>query len=197
MWRRTTWLWLCLASTVASSSGCAGSAGTPPRTAAESTLHEPNRLHGRQLVEVADLLAARGDRVRAAQYLHAAKQDGVPAREVVPRLISLYTADAQYRLAIETAENYLASHPRDQRVRKCLGALYSAIGADAPAIRTFEAVLRATPDDAQVHYALASLLKTAGTQRARASEHYRAYLALAPHGDHAEEARAGLLTEVP
>ena len=47
------------------------------------------------------------------------------------------------------------------------------------------------------HYALASLLHDKGRDLARADEHYRAYLTLQPHGDHADEARALLLKELP
>jgi tetratricopeptide (TPR) repeat protein len=142
-------------------------------------------------------MAEQGDRVRAAQYLGWAQKDGVPAREIVPRLLALYTDDGQYRLAIDTAESYLRRHPSDARIRKCLGALYLAIDALDDARRSFEALVRDTPDDPDAHYALAATLRAAGTQHARADEQFRAYLALAPSGEHAEEVRASMLKELP
>jgi len=175
---------LCLAAV-----GCTG-AGLP---AAQQPEAEPNRPRGRQLVEIAGLLAERGDRVRAAQYYAAAQKDGVPARDVMPKVIALYVADGQYRLAIEESEGYLRKHPGDHRIRRCLAALYMAIEALPEAMRTYELLVRDKPRDAEAHFALASLLTDTGGQRARANSHYQTYLALAPHGAHAEEAQSRLL----
>jgi len=171
---------------------CVGTPGAPPEYAKADA-----RPQGRQLVQIADALVEHGDRVRAAQYLGWAQKDGVPAHEVVPRLISLYAEDGQYRLAIDTAERYLRQRPSDARIRKCLGALYLAIDELDAARSHFETLVRETPDDPDARYALASTLRASGSQLARADEQYRAYLALAPDGRHAEEARASLLTKLP
>jgi tetratricopeptide (TPR) repeat protein len=157
---------------------------------------EPERPHGQQLVEIAGLLAERGDRVRAAQYYTAAQKDGVPAQQVLPKLLSLYAADGQYRLAIEESETYLRRRPNDQRIRRCLAALYVAIDAVPEAVHTYESLVQEQPRDAESHFALATLLTDAGGQRGRANAHYQTYLALAPHGPHAEEAQSRLLKDV-
>lgn len=150
------------------------------------------RPRGPQLLEIAELLAERGDRVRAAQYLNWAQREGVAEGEVMQRLLALYAVDGQYRLAIDAAERYLQRRPRDRSVRKALGALYLAIDADAAAEQTFERLLRDEPDDAELHFVLATLLTAADGPGDRAEQHYRAYLALAPHGAHAEQAEASL-----
>jgi Flp pilus assembly protein TadD len=115
---------------------------------------------------------------------------------VLRRLLALYAADGQYRLAIDAAEMYLEGHPNDRAVRRCLGAFYVAVDATSDAVHVFEELVHEAPDDSEAHFALASLLKEVRAQRARADEHYRRYLALAPHGHHAEEARAGLSKEL-
>jgi tetratricopeptide (TPR) repeat protein len=109
----------------------------------------------------------------------------------------MYVADGQYRLAIDLAENFLRTHPRDRSVRLFLGTLYAALASEAKAIEQYARVLAEAPDDAQTHFALASTLHQSGRERARADEHFRAYLALEPEGPHAEEARSLLLTELP
>ena len=164
--------------------------------AAQHADTEPERPHGQQLVEIAGLLAERGDRVRAAQYYAAAQKDGVPAQQVLPKLLSLYVADGQYRLAIDETEAYLRKRPSDLRIRRCLAALYMAIDAVPEAVRAYEILVRDHPRDAESHFALASLLTDAGGQRGRANTHYKAYLALAPRGPHAEEAQSRLLKDV-
>ncbi|MET0385159.1 MAG: tetratricopeptide repeat protein [Polyangiales bacterium] len=166
----------------------------PSEVNREATRPAPD---GPQLLEIAAVLVERGDRVRAAQYLTLAQREGVPAQQVVPRLLQLYAADGQYRLAIDAAELYLRRHPHDRKVRRCLGAFYLAVDATSEALATFEHLVRTQPDDAEAHFALASLLQDARSQRARADAHFRTYLALAPTGRYAEEARARLLTEVP
>ncbi len=167
--------------------GCAGSLPGASSAPAPS---------GAQLVEIADLLAQRGERVRAGQYLDLAQQAGVPEHELLPRMLKLYVADGQLRLAIDRAEQYLRRHPSDNKLRWCLASLYAAVDIDALAIRELGRVVTDEPRNAEAHFALASLLQNVG-QRAGMDRHYRAYLALQPHGAHAEEARAGLLQEVP
>lgn len=153
--------------------------------------------HGVELVDIARAFAASGDRVRAIQYLTLAQREGVAPQRVVPRLLALYVADGQYRMAIDTAESYLRRKPHDHTIRRCLGAFYMAIDATDDALRTFERLIVEAPRDADAHFALASLLSDGGTQHAKADEHYRTYLALAPTGRHAEEARAKVFKELP
>jgi tetratricopeptide (TPR) repeat protein len=177
---------------------CAACAGvTPARASLSEASPRTEQLSGAQLLEVGDALARSGEHVRAEQYLMLAEQRGIAARTVMPRLLSLYAADGQYRLAIDRAETYLQQHPNEVRVRQCLASFYAAVGALDGAVRAYDRVLADLPDNAEAHFALASLLHDAGLERARMDAHYRAYVTLAPHGPHAEEARAGLLKALP
>lgn len=157
---------------------------------------ELDRLSAAQLLAIAAALEHSGDTVRAEQYLQQALRQGAPESAVVPRLLRMYVADGQYRLAIELAENHLRRHPRDRGVRLFLGTLYGALGQELNAVAQYERVLAQAPKDAQAHFAMASALHEAGREHARADHHFRAYLELDPRGPHAEEARSLLLTEV-
>jgi Tfp pilus assembly protein PilF len=150
-----------------------------------------------QLLQVAEAAERSGDSLRAQQYLRVALQSGGDERRIVPRLLSIYIADGQYRAAIEQGEHHLRRHPDDRSTRLLLSTLYTAIGEDEHAVAQFERVLHGEPNDAYAHYALASLLYERGGSALRADEHFRAYLALEPHGEHAAEARGLLLQAVP
>jgi tetratricopeptide (TPR) repeat protein len=165
-------------------------------TASHARGGELDKLSAAQLLAVAAALEQSGDTVRAEQYLQQALRQGAPAAAVVPRLLRMYAADGQYRLAIELAENHLRKHPRDRGVRLFLGTLYGALGQELNAVAQYERVLAQAPEDAQAHFAMASVLHDAGRERGRADRHFRTYLALEPHGPHAEEARSLLLTEL-
>ena len=173
---------------------CAGLGGCASASHAHGAAFE--KLSAPQLLAVAAALEQSGDTVRAEQYLQQALKQGASESEAVPRLLRMYVADGQYRLAIDQAENHLRKHPRDRGVRLFLGTLYGALGEELDALSQYERVLAEAPEDAQAHFAMASVLHESGRERARADRHFRAYLTLEPRGPHAEEARSLLLTEV-
>jgi tetratricopeptide (TPR) repeat protein len=185
-----------LASCASTTTAGAPTVGAPKAPAAEAA-PATTQLTIAQLLEVAAVLEQSGDTVRAEQYLHAALQQGADERAIVPRLLRLYVADGQYRLAIDQAEHHLRRHPLDRNLRLFVAALHTAVGADALAVAQYERVLRAEPNHAEAHYALAALLHAAGREPGRADEHFRTYLALEPSGHYADEARGLLLTEMP
>jgi Flp pilus assembly protein TadD len=168
---------------------CAHKSMAPPK--------DGTGLTTEQLLEVARVLEQSGDTVRAEQYLRSALKDGADERQILPRLLRLYVADGQLRLAIDVAEQSLREEPEDVTLRLFLGALHTAVGADAIAVQQYERVLTMDEKNAEAHFALASLLHDAGMERDRADQHFRSYLELSPHGEHAAEARGLLLTEMP
>lgn len=150
-----------------------------------------------QLFAVARLAEQRGDTLRAQQYYVAALQEGHDSRPLVPRLLRLYVADGQYRLAIARAKETLDEHGEDLTLRFLLAELYRAAELDVPAEHEYQHVLDAQPNNAQAHLELALLLQHAGRDAGRADGHLRAYLALEPHGPSADEARGRLMKELP
>jgi tetratricopeptide (TPR) repeat protein len=150
-----------------------------------------------QFVQVAEAAEQMGDTLRAQQYLGAALRAGGDETRIMPKLLVLYIGDGQFRVAIEQCEHYLRRHPHDGKVRLLLSTLYTAVGDHEGAVAQYERVLDAAPGDAYAHFALASLLHEQGGASLRADEHFRAYLALAPEGEHAAEARGLLLKRLP
>jgi tetratricopeptide (TPR) repeat protein len=149
-----------------------------------------------QVLAVAELAERTGDNLRAQQYLLTALKAGAAPELVLPRLLRLYVADGQYRLAIDTLKDFLRHHPQHYRLRLLLADLYAATQLTAAAAGEYERVLAAAPAYARAHFSLASLLYEAG-DAGRADPHYRAYLASAPHGRHADEARSHLSEWLP
>jgi tetratricopeptide (TPR) repeat protein len=171
--------------------GCAGSR----LSLAEPDLRERG-LTAKQLMEVARELERRGDTLRAEQYWMEALERGAPPDDVLPRLLSAYVRDRQYRLAAQRAEDHLRRYPSSVRVRLLLAALYQAVDDYAKAVAQYHIVVRSDPKRADAHYALATALESQGHDHASADAHYRRYLELAPNGPYAERAHAALLKEV-
>jgi tetratricopeptide (TPR) repeat protein len=149
-----------------------------------------------RMIDRAKAFAAIGDTTRAEQYFAAALNAGADERVVIPYLLTVCAQDGRYRVAIQYAEAYLKSHPNDISVRFVLGALYSAVGEDAPAREALRTVVDARPEDADAHYALGVLLRDNEHDYAGADQQFREYLRLKPRGVHAEEAEASLLKSV-
>jgi tetratricopeptide (TPR) repeat protein len=158
------------------------------------------RLQTEQLLAVAEVAERSGDDLRAQQYLLAALKTGTASaapERVLPRLLQLYIRDGQYRLATETLRDHLRRHPQQHGLRLLLADLYAATQLSAAAVTEYERVLSAAPASPRAHFALGSLLHDVGGEPARADLHLRAYLAYAPEGVHAEEARALLERGAP
>lgn len=166
-------------------------------TSSATTAGTTDRPTAEQLYAVARVAESRHDKLRAQQYYMAALQAGYDSRDVTPRLLRLFIADGQYRLAISRAKETLDEHGDDPALRLLLAELYRATDLDVPAEHEYQHVLERQPNNAQAHLELALLLQQAGRDAGRADEHLRAYLALEPHGAAAEEVRGRLMKELP
>lgn len=156
----------------------------PPPTAAE-------------LLEVAALAERLGDRLRAQQYLNAAKRAGADPDIVTPHLVRLYIADSQYRLAIDCVRERLKALPEHTALRFLLARLYEATDLETAAVSEYERVLTEKPNEPRAHLALALLLRRTGQDPGRVDRHLRAYIELEPNAPEAIEARASLMKEMP
>jgi tetratricopeptide (TPR) repeat protein len=137
-----------------------------------------------------------GDLTRAEQYYAAAIQEGADPKEVLPLLMRVCIEGKRFRVAIEYAEPYLKKHPADWKLRLLVAALYGGIGEPGVERAELEQVLAVNPNEPTGHYALAVLLRDEYGDVVGADAHFREYLRLDPQGDHADEAKAGLLKTI-
>jgi tetratricopeptide (TPR) repeat protein len=149
------------------------------------------------LLEHARGFEAAGDHLRAEQYLNAALLQGAEERTVLPLLVRACVTDQRFRDAAQYLEDHLRRHPSDAGARLLLGSLLHSLGQAEPARRQLALVVAADPNRAEAQYALALVLRDDLGDVAEADRHFREYLRLRPLGEHAEEARGSLLSDVP
>ena len=183
-----------LAALATAALGCHGAAGGRVRSDVGVFQAERSSV---QLEDRGRAFAAVGDTTRAEQYFSAALDSGGDDGRLTGELLAVCVGDGRYRMAIEHARRYLSRHPADAKARFVLGTLYAAVGEARAARDELELVVRADADDPDAHYALAVVLRDQGNEAVGADHHFREYLRLAPRGEHADEARASLLQEVP
>lgn len=147
-----------------------------------------------QMCRLAAELEEDGQLAAAAEMYRAALAAAGPSAEVcfqVAELLyrqgDLAGARERYYMAVELDEDYVEA-------RANLGCVLAETGQSELAVAAFEGALKYHPDYADVHYHLARTLDDAG-HAARAAEHWRAFLALAPDNPWAEEAQARLPRE--
>lgn len=172
-------------------SGCTGPTRAVARTP-ETTRAEPDAgwyfEHGREAAE-------QGDAARAEQYLAIAIDRGYDARRGLPLLLAVCVRSSHLRAALNHAEPYLKRHPDDAELRYLVASIYLGIGDSTLAQRELERLLRSDPRHARAHYLLAVLELDRGGDGA--GVHLERYLELAPHGEHAAEARGRLQELTP
>ncbi len=144
-----------------------------------------------ELVELAGQLEDEGQLEAAAEMYRAAMAAGGPTAEIcfllaelLYQLVELPAARERYYMAIELDEDYVEA-------RANLGCVLAELGETELAISAFAGALvyhDAYPD---AHYHLGRLLDEAG-RAAEATEHWEAFLRLAPTSPWADEARERL-----
>jgi Tfp pilus assembly protein PilF len=149
------------------------------------------------LMQRARLSASAADYTRAEQYFNLAMQRGGDPAQILPLLIDVCVQDQRYRAALSYAEDHLRKHPRSYRLRYIEATLLRALGEVAKSRQELQRVLEASPDYADAHYSMALLLRDELGSYLEADRHFRAYLRLAPVGQHAEEAGESLLEAMP
>jgi Flp pilus assembly protein TadD len=149
-----------------------------------------------KLVARGRAFAGVGDLTRAEQYLAAAIESGAPVDRVMPELLRVCIAAGHERAAIDYATPHLHRHPSDVRLRFVVAELRAVTGDAAGARTDLELVVAGQPDAPAPHYAFARLLRDQLGDPLGADREFRAYLRVAPTGEHAEEARSNLLRRV-
>ncbi len=137
-------------------------------------------------------LAKDGDYIRAEQYLSAAHERGYPDEKVVPKLIHVCLRASRFYAGLKYARPFLDRHPRDWHLRFVVATLYQSLENYSMAKREFERVTLDAPEFANAHFSLAMLQRDHLKNNDAARAHFDRYLALAPRGEHAEEALMAL-----
>ena len=153
--------------------------------------HKPDTLTQRGLA-----FAQVGDMTRAEQYLVAALDTGAPAATILPKLLVVCIASSHYRAGIEYAAPELQRDPENASLRFVVAELEALTGDTTAARGDLDKVTEAQPSEPAPHFAYARLLRDEVGDRVAADKEFRAYLRLAPRGEHANEARASLLKTV-
>jgi Tfp pilus assembly protein PilF len=185
MRRRISWIVLPLALVA-----CSSPAQKPAETA-RAQLRDAKLLveRGRAYSEV-------GDYTRAEQYFGAALAAGAEPESVLPHLLKACVQSGHLRLASEYAEQHLARDPDRPRLRFLTGAIHAQLGNRATARKHLEQAAAQLPNDANVQFSVATFFRDDLSDRVGADAYFREYLALAPKGEHANEARASLMERV-
>lgn len=163
----------------------------PPEVRAQ--LEQIRRIRWEQLANDGESAATAGDFTRAEQYLAAALQRGAPPERILPRLLRVCIQAHRYRAAIEYARPFLLEHEDAWALRFLVASIHVGLNEPLTASRHLELVLRHNPNHAESEYLLGALLRDELQNPAAADLHFRRYLELAPDGEHASAARAGLL----
>lgn len=166
--------------------GCAHAAATAPQPVRrQQPLHE-------DLAERGQELAQRGEDLRAEQYLAGALESGADVDVVLPRLLRVCVASERYEAALMYAERFQPAPGTNLQLDLVLAGLQLGLGQVERARKNLEQILD-VKDEPQAHYMLGRLYAGSLQDFEAADRHYRKYLALAPDGAHATEARRSLL----
>jgi tetratricopeptide (TPR) repeat protein len=162
--------------------GCAGATKAPPRSLREVPAEQ---LFTRGL-QLADL----GEHVPAEQFFQAARARGYDEAEVVKQLVKVCLAGSRFDSALSYAGPYLERHPEAWPLRQVVAAIYMAVGNGPAARNELEVLLDQKPDHSESHYFLGIVMRDEYHDAGSARTSFERYLALAPRGRHASEARA-------
>ncbi len=173
--------------------GCARpAAGDPTKP---QTTRSPERSPT-LLLDQGRAYAELGDSLRAQQYFAASLKAGADEKVGLPLLLRACIEQKNYRLAVEYAEAALSRHPKNARLRFLTGALHGTLGDTARSRDRLERAAKELPNDPEVQFAVAVFFRDEARDLIAADPYFRQYLALAPDGDHAEEAKSSLMERV-
>ena len=117
---------------------------------------------------------------------------GFSEDEALPTLMNACVQASRLVAALQYAEPYLARHPEHWSLRMLVASIHMGLDHDERARLELERVLESAPEEPpQAHYFLGVLYRDRLGDANQAAEHFGRYLALAPDGEHEEEARAG------
>ena len=140
-------------------------------------------------LELGDRAASGGDWLRAEQYYQRAEALGVPAAQLVPRLLNVLVLARRYGEALERCRRRLSQTPTDRGTRLVEAAILTALERPHDAERELNLLLRTKPDDPNPYLALGKLYRDSYNDAGRARALFARYLELAPKGEEADAIR--------
>jgi tetratricopeptide (TPR) repeat protein len=158
------------------------------------TLKQPQNRASQagELFEQGVSFAREGDFTRAEQYLALALREGHDADRTLRVLLAVCVRASRLRSALLYATPHLTAHPQDWALRQLVASVHLALGDHVSARRELERVIAQRPNAAEAHFLLALIFMRVDERSHEARAHFARYLALAPQGAHADEARAAL-----
>jgi tetratricopeptide (TPR) repeat protein len=161
--------------------GCATARPAPSNAAS---------VAGGELVQRGVELARQGDDLGAEQYFDAAIKAGYPAPAATRLMVSSCLAGGRLERARSHAQRYVDRHPEDWIFHHMLASIEFAEGNGGQARAVLELLLDEHPEHAPSHFLLGLVLRDQLGELDGARAAFEGYLALAPEGEHADEARA-------
>lgn len=138
------------------------------------------------------MLAQHGEDFAAEQYLEAARKAGYPEQEAVRQLVGVCLQAGRIERGLTHAESYLEQNPDDWVMRHLVASMLFAKGDDLRARHELETLLAEHPEHAESQFLLGVVLRDRYSDVAATRGAFERYLALAPTGTHAGEARGFL-----
>jgi tetratricopeptide (TPR) repeat protein len=171
--------------------GCGAAPATAP------TQEHSENAKAAFLLEQGRAFAEAGDSLRAQQYFAGALKAGADENVVMPLLLRACIAQRNYRLAAEYADAALARKPKNARLRLLSGTLHGSLGDTSRSRERLERAAKELADEPEAQFAVAISFRDDAADVIAADKYFRRYLALAPNGAHAEEARSSLMEQMP
>jgi tetratricopeptide (TPR) repeat protein len=165
-------------------------AGSEAGKAAPQSAGDASRQEREELFRLGQRAAARGDSVRAEQYLSLAIERGYPKARVLPVLLQVCLGGSRLRAALDHAQPYLDQHPNQDALRFLVANIHLGLGQNNQARAELDTLLRRSPRFEEALFLRAVLGMSSDTEAARTD--LRSYLEVTPHGLHAAEARSRL-----
>ncbi|HKO48564.1 MAG TPA: tetratricopeptide repeat protein [Polyangiaceae bacterium] len=169
---------------------CVGCATTRPPAAAAGSSGDVDPLQRQPpeaLFERGEQSAARGDTVRAEQYLQLAIDKGYDRRRALPVLLSVCLSSGRLRAALNYAEPELRLRPDDAELRYLVASIHLGLGQRDEARGELEQLLRSHPNQSAALYLLGVIEADDFGEPALARGYFQRYLSKAPRGAHAPE----------
>ena len=165
-------------------------AGIEAGRAAPQSAGDASRQEREELFRLGRRAAARGDSVRAEQYLSLAIERGYPKDRALPVLLQVCLGGSRLRAALDHAQPYLDQHPNQDALRFLVANIHLGLGQNNQARAELDTLLRRSPRFEEALFLRAVLGMSSDAEAARTD--LRSYLEVTPHGLHAAEARSRL-----